>query len=101
MPLLSLSIYRFQEWSGEASNRAQGWGIHREEERAGGTEEPDGLAGKGKEAETDEAHRAPVRAEADPRGPKQVLPGQFREGVRSRLSRYAASHTIPAALVWT
>ena len=88
MPLLSLSIYRLQEWVGKASDRAQDRGIHPEEERAGkwagGSEEPDGLAGKDKEAENDKAHRALVGAEADPRGPNQVLPGHMRERIRSR-----------------
>ena len=83
MPLLSLSISRLQEWvGGEASDRAQGMGTHLKEERAGmrsvGTEEQDGLVGKGKEAENDEAHRALLRADADPRGPNQVLPGHFK-----------------------
>lgn len=54
-------------------------GIRPEEERAGkgsvGTEEQDGLTGKDKEAENDEAHRARVRAEADPRVPNQVVLG--------------------------
>ena len=62
LPHLSLSIYRLLDWVGEASDRAQDRGIRPEEERAGkwagGTEEQDGLAGKGKEAENDEAHRA-------------------------------------------
>ena len=71
-----------QEWiRGEASDRAQDRGFHPEEEREGkravGTEEQDGLAGKGKDVENDEAHRARVGAEADPRGPIQVLPGPF------------------------
>ena len=78
---LSFSISRLQEWVGEASDRAQDRGIHPEEERAGkrslGTEVQDGLAGKGKMAESDEAHRARVKAEADPCVPHQVLPGSF------------------------
>jgi hypothetical protein len=41
-----------------------------------------------------------VRAEADPRGPTQVLAGHLRGGVRSRLSRYAAPRIIPVALAW-
>ncbi|GEM_PF-6412925 len=89
---------------GGASDRAQDRGIYPEEERAGkragGTEEQDGLAGKGKMAESDEAHRARVRAEADPRVPNQVLPQQLRSGVRSQESRYAAPRPIPAALAW-
>jgi len=101
LPLVSLSISRLQDWVGEASDRAQDRGIRPEEERAGkgsvGTEEQDGLTGKDKEAENDEAHRARVRAEADPRVPHQVHPGHLREGVRSRESRYAAPRTIPAA----
>jgi hypothetical protein len=80
--VLSLSIYRLKEWVREASDRAQDRRIHPEEERAGnravGSEAQDGLAGKSKEAGTDEAPRARVRAEADPRGPKQVLPGHFK-----------------------
>jgi hypothetical protein len=87
---------------GGASDRAQDRGIHPEEERsgkrAGGTEDQDGLAGKGREAENDETHRARVRAEADPRVPNQVLPGHLRSGVRSRESRYAAPRKIPVAL---
>ncbi len=79
MPHLSPSIYRLQDWVGGASDRAQDRGIHPEEEGAGkravGTEEQDGLAGKDQEAENDEAHRARVRAEADPRDPNQVLSG--------------------------
>ena len=104
MPLLSLSIYRLQEWVGKASDRAQDRGIHPEEERAGkragGTDEQDGLAGKGEEAENGKARRARVGAEADPRGANQVLPGHFRWGVRSRLSRYPAPCIIPAAFAW-
>ena len=69
---------------GKASDRAQDRVICPEEERAGersvGTGEQDGLAGDGEEAENNEAHRARVRAEADPRVPHQVLPGHFREG---------------------
>jgi len=88
LPLLSLSIYRLQEWVGKASDRAQDRGIHPEEERAGkwagGPEDPNGLTGKGKEAENDEAQRARVEVEADPRGPNQVLPGHMRERIRSR-----------------
>jgi hypothetical protein len=89
VPLVSPSIYRLQEWVGvEASDRAQDRGIHPEKERAGkragGSEAQDGLAGKGKEAETDDVHRARVRAEADPRVPPHVLPGHLRERVRSR-----------------
>ena len=88
MPLVSLSISRLQEWVGEASDRAQDWGIHPEEERAGkqagGSEEPDGLAGKGKDVENDEAHRALLRADADPRVPHWVLPWHLRWAVRSR-----------------
>ncbi len=72
-----------------------------EEERAGkrslGTEEQDGLAGNGKEAENDEALRARMEVDADPRVPNQVLTEHFRYGVRSRLSRYAAPRPIPAA----
>ena len=87
---------------GGLSDRAQDRGIPPEEERAGkrsvGTEEQDGLAGKGKEAENDEAHRALVGEEADPRVPNQVLPQQLRSGVRSQESRYAALRTIPSAL---
>ena len=102
MPHLSPSIYRLQDWVGETADRAQDGGIHPAEERAGnrsvGTEEQDGLAGKGKEAENDDAHRDRVRAEADPRAPNQVLPGQLRERVRSRESRYAAPRPIPAAV---
>lgn len=91
MPLVSPSIYRLQEWVGvEASDRAQDRGIHPEEgragKRAGGSEEPDGLASKDEEA--------------DPSGPNQVLPGHLRERVRSRESRYAAQPTITAALAW-
>jgi len=60
LPLLSLSIYRLQEW--EASDRAEDWGVHPEEERAGkrlvGTKEQDGLARKGKAAENDDARRS-------------------------------------------
>lgn len=98
---MSLSIYRLQEWVGEASDRAQGRGIRPEEGRAGkravGTDEQDGLAGKNKDTENDEAHRARLEADADPRSPNQVLTGHFRWGVRSRLSRYAAPRPIPAA----
>ena len=85
---MSLSIYRLQEWVGEASDRAQDRGIPPEEERAGnrsiGTEEQDGLAGKGKDVENDEAHRALLRADADPRVPHWVLPWHLRWAVRSR-----------------
>lgn len=55
MLLLSISICRLQDWVGEASDPAQDRGFHFEEERvgkwAGSTEDQDGLAGKGKEAE--------------------------------------------------
>ena len=79
LPHLSPSIYRLQDWVGEASDRAEDWGIRPEEERAGkwavGTGKQDGLAGKGKDAENDDAHRALLSADADPRGPNQVVPG--------------------------
>ena len=56
--------------------------LHPEEERAGkgsvGTDAQDGLAGKDKAAENDEAHRALVKAAADPRVPNQVLSGHFK-----------------------
>ena len=65
-PLLSISIYRLQEWIGEASGRAEDWGVHPEEERAGkrslGTEEEDGLAGRGKEGEFERGGPVPVIA---------------------------------------
>jgi len=64
------------------SECAQDRVIHPEEERAGkgsvGTEAQGGLASKEQEAENDGAHRARVRAQADPRGPTQVLPGHFK-----------------------
>ena len=89
---MSPSIYRLQEWGDP--DRVQGRVIHPEEERAGkqagGTDAQDGLAGKGKAAENDEAHHALLGAEADPRVPNQVLPGRVREGARSRESWCAA-----------
>ncbi len=68
---------------GGASDGAQDRRIHPEEERAGGLEEPYGLAGKVKEA--------------DPCVPYQILPGHLGERIRSQESRYPAPHTIPAA----
>ncbi len=103
MPLVSPSIYRLQEWVGvEASDRAQDRGIHPEEERAAnrsvGTDEQDGLAGMDQEAENDDVHRAPVGAEADPRGPNQVLTGHFRErsGLGNRGTPRCAQSPLPS-----
>ena len=84
---------------GEASDGAQDRGIRPEEgradKRAGGSEEPDGLAGKGKEAENDDAHRARLEVEADPRGPNQVLPGHLRESLVSVIAVRRAQSPLP------
>ena len=79
---MSPSIWRLQDWvRGLPTAPEARLFIARRSEQARGqsaTEEQDGLAGKRKEAENDEAHRARVRAEADPRDPNQVLPGHLR-----------------------
>ena len=69
--------------SSGASDRAQDRGICPEDERAGkrslGSEEQDGLAGKGKAAENDEAHRARVGGGGRPARPESGPPWQLRE----------------------
>ena len=82
---------------GEASDRAQDRGIPPEEERAGkwagGSEEPDGLAGKDKEAETDEAHRARVGGGGQPVRPESGPPRAFEgEGLVSVIAVRRVAH---------